>query len=55
MAREPQAQHALQLGDGDVEGGGAGEGLHDRLREVGGEEAQLKATHAELWARDARP
>ena len=49
VAREPQAQHALQLGDGDMEGSSTGEGLNDWLWQVGGQEAQLKPTHAELW------
>lgn len=54
MAREPQPQHALQLRDRNMEGGGAGERFYDWLREIGGEEAQLETTHAELRTRDIR-
>jgi len=48
VAWQPQSQHALQLRGGDVEGGRAGEGLDDGLRQVGGEEAQPQHKHAHL-------
>lgn len=48
VTRESQTQHALQLWDGDVEGSSTGESLDDRLRQIGGEEAQLKPEHAKL-------
>lgn len=48
VTREAQPQHALQLGDGDMEGSSAGESLDYWLRQIGGEEAQLKPKHAEL-------
>ena len=55
MAREPQSQHALQLGDGDVKGGSAGEGLDDGLGEIRGEEAQPEPKHAKLRRRQGKP
>lgn len=48
VAREPQAQHALQLWDGNMEGSGAGESLDNWLWQIGGEEAQLETKHTEL-------
>ena len=48
VARQPQAQHALELRHGDVEGRSAGERLDDGLRQVGGQEAQPQHEHAEL-------
>lgn len=48
MAREPQPQHALQLGDGNMEGSSTGECLDNWLRQIGGEEAQLKTKHTQL-------
>lgn len=48
VARESQAQHALQLWHCDMEGSGAGESLNNWLWQIGGEEAQLKTKHTEL-------
>lgn len=48
VARESQAQHALQLRNGDMEGSSTGESLNNRLWQIGGEEAELKTKHAEL-------
>ena len=52
VACETQAQHALELRRGDVDGCGVGERLDDGFRQVGGQEAQPQHKHADLQ-RDA--